>query len=296
MRRFNQPGVVLVIMIVSLTLLGAQVENWTNHSLRSRINSGQPAHVLLLGMDARPGEKTARTDTIILASIDRKIGRAVLLSIPRDTRIADYGPLRKINLVNQIKGPEATCKEVEKLLGVEVNHYVLTNFQGFQNLIDLLGGIDLEVEFNLYSPSTQTSLVRGQRHLNGKQTLLYARYRGTVDADIGRTARQQKVMLAIYRQFMRVETIPKLPQMIQEVRQNVQTNITAGDLLYLARLITTIEEQNIITQTLPGNHWVDPYTGGSFWVVDQQVARSILPSLYWGHHYDVYQQAPGWKR
>lgn len=295
-RRFKQPGLLLALMIVSLTLLGAQVENWVNHSIKNRVNSGQPAHILLLGVDARPGETRARTDTIILASADRELGRAVLLSIPRDTHIAYHGNIRKINMVNQLKGPEAACREVERLLNVDVDHYVLTNFQGFENVVDILGGVDLEVEFDLYSARNNTYLKKGQQHLNGKQALLYARFRGTVDADIGRTARQQKLMLAIYQQFMRMETIPQLPELVQQIRENVETNISPGDFLFLAQLAHSIKEENIVTQTLPGYHYVDPYSGASYWEIDPQVARSIIPSLFWGHHYDVYENTPRWKQ
>lgn len=296
MGRIFQPGLLLVLMIVSLTLLGARVESLVTHSLKSHINSGQPAYVLLLGVDARPGETRTRTDTIILAGLDRKLGRVVLLSIPRDTRIADYGPMRKINMVNQIKGPQATCQEVGKLVGADVHHYIATNFLGFEKLIDLMGGVVLDVEFDLYSPATDTYIVRGQQRLNGKQALLYVRFRGTADADIGRTARQQKLMLALYHQFMSAGTIHRLPEMIKEIRNNVDTNISMGDMLFMARLLSTISEDNIISQTLPGYHYIDPYTGGSYWEVDRQVARSILPSLYWGQNYEVYQETPDWKR
>lgn len=286
MKRFKDPRIIL-LLIVSLALLSAELEKVIPHSIKHTIKNGQTANILLLGIDARPGETDARSDTIILSSVDNNLKKAVLVWIPRDTRIYTSSRSKKINMVNQLKGPKASCREVEKLMGVPVNHYILTNFNGFEQIIDILGGIYMDVDINLSSPSSGVYLKKGYHRLNGKQALKYARYRGRIDGDIGRTERQQKLLRALSKQLLKKETIPKIPKLISQLQENVYTNISLSDMLYLANLALNINENNIITQTLPGYAYTDPYSGASYWEVDRQVSRSLLEALFHGETFDV---------
>lgn len=286
MRRLRDPRIIL-LLIISLALLGAEIDNVFPTSIRNTLKQGEPANILLLGVDARPGEDKARSDTIILASIDNNTKKAVLVWIPRDTRISTPNRSKKINMVNQLQGPKATCKAVEKLLGTRVDYYVLTNFTGFERIIDLLGGVCLDVDINLSSASSGVYLTKGYKCLNGKEALKYVRYRGRQDGDIGRTQRQQKFLTALINQLLQKETIPKIPDLISALRDNVDTNISFSDMLYMANIFLTINEDNIVTQTLPGYAYTDPYSGASYWEVDPQIARSILDSLFHGHQFEV---------
>jgi len=260
------------------------------------VNQGEVVNILLMGIDARPGEQNTRSDTMIVASINYKLGKIVLLSIPRDTRVEGRDRTGKINMVNQLRGPEETCRTVSRLLGKNVDYYILTNFQGFEKIIDTLGGVDMYVDIDLRSYTQGVYLKKGQRHLNGKEALTYARFRETQQGDIGRTARQQRLLKAIAQQAGRKEVVPRLPRLIAQFRENIQTNISLSDAIYLADIIPGLDEDDIISQTLPGYHFVDPYSGASYWEVDHEIARSIIDSLFKGERFEVNLKAPPWAR
>jgi LCP family protein required for cell wall assembly len=295
LKKIKKPRLILVL-ILSLTLVGAEINNVIPRSIKSRISRGEVVNILLMGIDARQGEQKARSDTMIVASLNYELGKIVLLSIPRDTRIEGRDRTGKINMVNQLKGPEESCKEVSRLLGKDVDYYVLTNFQGFEQMIDTLGGVDMYVDINLQSYSNGVFLEKGDRHLNGKEALTYARFRETQEGDIGRTARQQRLLKALTQQIGRKETIPRLPRLMAQFRENVQSNISLNDIVYLTNLIPGLSEDDIINQTLPGYHFVDPYSGASYWEVDREIARSIIDSLFKGERFEVHLQAPPWAR
>ena len=104
--------------------------------------------VLLLGIDRRIPEEPARSDTIILAFLNRQDKSISLLSIPRDTYayIPDCSREDKINAAHAVGGPSATAEAVSMLLGVDVEYYVVTDFQGFERIIDTLGGVTIDVD------------------------------------------------------------------------------------------------------------------------------------------------------
>lgn len=295
MKKTKKPRLILVL-ILGLTLVGAEINHVIPHSIKSRISRGEVVNILLMGVDARQGEQNARSDTMIVASLNFEMGKIALLSIPRDTRIEGRDRTGKINMVNQLKGPEESCKEVSRLLGKDVDYYVLTNFHGFENMIDTLGGVDMYVDINLRSYSTGVYLEKGYRHLNGKEALTYARFRETQQGDIGRTARQQRLLKALAQQIGRKETVPRLPRLMAQFREHVQSNISVSDIVYLSNLIPGLSEDDIINQTLPGYHFVDPYSGASYWEVDREIARSIIDSLFQGERFEVHLQAPPWAR
>lgn len=285
-----------MLLILSLTLLGAEVNHVLPHSIKSRVNHGEVVNILLMGIDARPGEQNTRSDTMIVASINYKLGKMVLLSIPRDTRVEGGDRTGKINMVNQLKGPEESCKEVSRLLGKDVDYYVLTNFEGFEIIIDTLGGVDMYVDIDLRSYINGVYLEKGHQHLNGKEALTYARFRETQQGDIGRTARQQRLLKALAQQIGRKETVSRLPRLLAQFRENVQSNISISDIVYLANLVPGLKEDDIINQTLPGYHFIDPYSGTSYWEVDREIARSIIDSLFRGECFEVNLKAPPWAR
>jgi len=290
-----QPRFIL-LLILSFTLLGAEINHAWPHSIKSRISQGEVVNILLMGIDARPGEQNTRSDTMIVASINYEQGKIVLLSIPRDTRVDGWDRTGKINMVNQLKGPRESCQEVSRLLGKKVDYYILTNFQGFEKMIDTLGGVDMYVDINLKSYSQDVYLEKGQRHLNGKEALTYVRFRETQQGDIGRTARQQRLLKALAQQIGRKETVSRLPRLIAQLRENVQSNISLSDIVYLANIIPGLKEDDIISQTLPGYHFVDPYSGASYWEADREIALSIIDSLFKGERFEVHLQSPPWAR
>ncbi|MDD4586806.1 MAG: LCP family protein [Heliobacteriaceae bacterium] len=242
-------------------------------------------NILLLALDARPGEATGRTDTMILASIDRQENKAYLLSIPRDTRvhISGYG-MDKINAAHMYGGVSLTQKTLTELLGIPVDYYIKTDFNGFREIVDTLGGVELLVDKNMYhnegDPTDYINLKKGSQKLDGKQALQYVRFRSDELGDISRTQRQQKFLQALAKQMLQVNTVWKLPALVPQLAKAVDTNLGISDLVSLATLANDWQGEDIIAHTLPGN-FMD-LNGISYWYVDPIKARQAATDFMQG--------------
>jgi LCP family protein required for cell wall assembly len=243
--------------------------------------------VLLIGADQRdPKEEKFNTDSIILATVDPQEARISLLSIPRDTRVSIPGHSNiKINSVAPLTEMKKLQDVVSDLTGVKVSGYIQTNFEGFKDIIDTLGGITIDVEKDMYYETGDTTdgyinLKKGLQKLDGSKALQYARFRHDALADISRTARQQVVLKAVAKEMMQVSTIPKLPWLIPQLTKAVHTNLQAADIFKLAKAAVQFDDAEIVSQTLPGRFMdVD---GISYWDVDTTQARDVVADLMKG--------------
>lgn len=248
--------------------------------LKNRVN------VLLVGADQRPGEVKFNTDSIILVSIDPKTEQISLLSIPRDTRVALTGRgYVKINAIAALKDLPTLQKSVEQLTGVSIAGYVQTNFGGFKKIIDTLGGITVDVEKDMYyetgdSEDGYIDLHKGLQRLDGSQALQYARFRNDALADISRTVRQQVVLKAVAQEMLRVGTLPKIPLLVPQLMETVNTNLTTQDGLAVAKLAIGFDSENVISQTLPGTF--QNIDGISYWQVDPAAVKKVVQNLFQG--------------
>jgi LCP family protein required for cell wall assembly len=214
--------VIFVAMFGIGAVVGEKYKSLFSDSIESKDIKGQAFNILFMGIDDRDNANNSRSDTMILATIDPKTSRVALLSIPRDTRIKNSkGRNEKINGVNYIEGPEAACKAVGELLDTDVEYYVTTNFEGFGKIVDILGGVDINVESDMkhWDVSYAIDLKKGLHHMNGDQALQYVRYRGGPTADIGRTQRQQQFIKALADEMFKAKTILKLPSLIPEINK-----------------------------------------------------------------------------
>ena len=291
-------SIVFAVMLGIGALLGGQLNNLFLESVATKEIKGKPINILFMGIDARDAKSNSRSDTLILACIDPSTQKTAMVSIPRDTRIKNSsGHYDKINSINLLDGPEAACKEVGKLLDVSVDYYVITNFAGFGDIVDALGGVHINVESNMYhadpvNPELAINLSKGYQYLNGKQALAYVRYRGGATADIGRTENQQKFIKALAQEMLKTKTILKLPELIPQINKNVRTNLPLKDMIYLANMAQKLDMTNINAQTLPGYFLHDNTTGASYWEADQKVAKVLVASLLKGETFKVVGDTP----
>lgn len=300
--KMNRKLVLVLVIIFALTfstgiLIGKNLIK--DESIEEKVAKGKPINILVMGIDSRSKDANSRSDTMILVSIDRNTKKIAMVWIPRDTRVeVGFNRYDKINSINYLKGPEAACDAVGKLLNTKVNYYAVVNFAGFVNIIDLLGGVHIDVETDMrhYDPDPKLSinLSKGPQILSGEDALRYVRYRGGPTADIGRTQRQQKFIKALADEILAPKNIIKLPKLIPEVFENVKTNIPTKDTLFIVNLAKEFETGSIITQTLPGYPFTDPRTGASYWEADKEIAKRIIEDLFAGKTYEVAQDPPNW--
>jgi len=292
--------ILVALAIVGVFALAYQVYGWQQEANRpessqsGEIDSEYPEEpvtekrvsVLLVGSDHRTGETEFNTDTIMLASADLENKRISILSIPRDTRVylPGHGYV-KINSVAALEGLPALERTVAELTGVEMDGYAETNFAGFKDIIDTLGGITIDVEKNMYYETGDKedgviNLRKGVQRLNGEQALQYARFRHDALGDISRTARQQKVLKAAGDEVLQLSTILKLPTLIPQIMDSVETNISMGDIWRFSKLVVTFDSANIVTQTLPGKF--AELDGISYWSVDSEETKQVVQDLLQG--------------
>ncbi|MFZ5596406.1 MAG: LCP family protein [Bacillota bacterium] len=244
-------------------------------------------NVLVLGVDARKGENMTRTDTIMLCTVDTNKNIMGVLSIPRDTRVYIPGHgYDKINSASVYGGPELSMQVVSSLLGVPVNNYVLTNYEGFKEIIDKLGGVTINVEKRMYHYDPQDGgaynidLQPGLQKLDGEKALQFVRFRSMPNGDIDRTGLQQQFIRALADQVLQPATVVKLPSLALSLSRAVETNLSMGDITKLARSARKMNSSNLVTQTLPGKFL--NYDGISYWQVDPATAHYVVAGMYEG--------------
>ncbi len=222
------------------------------------LNNQERINILLLGIDQRPGQKGYyRTDTMIVVTIDPKTGDVGMLSLPRDLYVdipdfPNYGK-RKINTAHVIGdlekypggGPALAKKTVAEFLGQPIHYYVRVNFQGFREILELVGCIDIEVPRDINDPKFPDDnygydpfyIKAGRYCMDAETALKYARTRHA-DSDFGRMRRQQQVLIALKDKVLSTGQLPNLianlPTLLSALSDSLQTDMPLGQMLSLA--------------------------------------------------------------
>ncbi len=228
--------------------------------------------ILILGIDQRCDETgPTRTDTMMLLTLD-PVGRtAAALSLPRDlwVEIPSYG-LDRINVAYYLGelnehpggGPALATATVESFLGVQVDYYITINFDAFVAIVDLLGGIEIDVPEAIDDPTYPDrcygyegfSIDTGRQLLDGQTALKYARTRATLGGDVDRAGRQQAVVMAVRDKALRLNMLPQLisnfPQLWQILQEHVHTNLSEVEIIQLALLAREIEADDLRTEVI----------------------------------------------
>ncbi|MBI5961603.1 MAG: LCP family protein [Chloroflexi bacterium] len=263
--------------------------------------------VLVMGMDTRPGEfgMGIRTDTIILISLDPTTKRVGMLSIPRDlyADVPGYG-LQRINQaygVGELEGPgggpRLAMQTVQYNFGMRVNEYMVVDFNAFIKIIDLIGGINVNVPYEIYDPEYPDMnygydpfyIKAGWAELDGATALKYARSRHSSD-DIDRGRRQQQVLYAIRDKVTAYDMIPKLaaesPQLWAELRDGVNTGLDLDQILQLAWWVKDIPTTNY-TNAVLGWEYVIPmnYQGMDILLPNRDMIGPLMVEVF-GSNYN----------
>ena len=193
-------------------------------------------NVLLIGCDAN-NNGYGRSDAMILFSIDRKEGALKMTSFLRDLYVKIPGQQdNRLNYAFAAGGPKLLIETIEQNFRIRIDHYVKVDFTSFRKVVNLLGGVEIELSAqeaaHLMQEYHYTGLKEGVNTLDGGQALNYARIR-KLDSDFGRTSRQRKVLDAIVQKFKSVG-MQKMVQIANEVLPLVQTDFSAGEVLSLA--------------------------------------------------------------
>jgi LCP family protein required for cell wall assembly len=241
-------------------------------------NGTDRLNILLIGADQRPKESSFNADTLIVVSIDPKSKQVAMFSLPRDTVDVPIpaGPARsvfgsvyrgKINSLwlnaryradafpgtDKSRGFNALKSVLGELYGLDIQYYLMVNFEGFKNIVDTLGGVTINVQNPVLDDhypggpagaSIRVYIPTGVQHMTGAQALIYARSRHT-SSDFDRAQRQQRVILSIRDQADPRKILDNLNQLLTDLKTSFKTDIPQGKLGDLIGLSSTIDSTNI---------------------------------------------------
>ncbi|MBF2636186.1 LCP family protein [Listeria welshimeri] len=193
---------------------------------------GDAINVLLIGSDSR-GADQGRSDSLMIAHYNTKTNTPKLVSIMRDTYVDIPGHGKnKINAAYSYGGPELVRQTIKENFGVDVEYYVVANFEGFPKIVDTLApeGIKINAEKDM-SKNIDVSIKKGEQVMDGKTLLQYARFRKDAEGDFGRIRRQQQVLEALKEQALDVGDVTKIPDVIGKLQGYSSTNIPNGTLM-----------------------------------------------------------------
>jgi LCP family protein required for cell wall assembly len=190
-------------------------------------------NIILLGTDTRRWVKKARTDVIILVTLNYQLGRVNVTSFPRDLYIDIPGQgMNRINTANVYGGYPLVKKTFKQNFGIKIDHYILVNFKSFKQIIDGMGGLTVNVGEKLadYRAGYWTKIPKGEVHMDADTVLWYVRSRKTTN-DLARNRRQQEVLVAIGNKLLSADAIKNAPKMYDAYDHNVITDIGMFDVI-----------------------------------------------------------------
>ena len=245
-------------------------------------------NLLILGSDFRPGAGF-RTDVILLAHISPDASVS-FVSFPRDLYLTIPGyPDERINSAMQTGGFELVQKVFEYNFGIHPDDYILTDFEGFRNLVDLLGGIDINAAETLTDwcdlPSGRKgycTISEGENHLDGEMALWYSRSRySTSDFDRGRRA--EELAIGFFKRLISLEALVKSPSIYMQLKDHAETNLTLDGMTPYLPLAASLARSNNFTYSPIGPDQVNvfiPASGAYLLLQDQGKVRELLVKAF----------------
>lgn len=211
-------------------------------------------NVLIVGTDLNG----VHTDSIMLASFNVETKKLNVLSIPRDTIVNVKRSNKKINAAFPLGGIEQLYDEIETVIGFKPDKHVIVSTQGFIEMIDAIDGVEVDVQRDMkYSDPTQDLYIdidKGLQTLDGYDSMCFMRYRyGYAEGDVGRVRAQQQFVNALMKKMISPATLSKLPELCEIVMDNVETDLTIGNLIWLGKEALSMNlETDLATYIVPG--------------------------------------------
>jgi len=214
----------------------------------------------LLGTDDGNGN----TDTIMVVDFDANDYRINVVSIPRDTLVNVSWNVKKVNSLYGVGGVERTMQGLSEILGFPLDFYAVVDLKAFEELVDAIGGVYYDVPVNMHYHDPAQNLYidinKGPQQLSGEDAVKVMRFRsGYADADIGRIGTQQDFLKTAAGQIMENKDKISIPTLAQVFFNYVETDLTYGNVIWLAREFFKMDMENINFQTLPANYWDSVY-------------------------------------
>ncbi|MFD2131557.1 LCP family protein [Pseudogracilibacillus auburnensis] len=242
--------------------------------------------ILIMGVDeneGRKGREIARTDALVLATLNKDEKSIKLLSIPRDSYvyIPEVGYEDKINHAHAFGGTYATIETVERLLDIPVDYYVKLNFHAFVDVIDAIGGIEADVPYEVKESDSgdhrdSIHLLPGKQILDGEEALAFARTRKK-DSDVERGKRQLELIDSVINKSTSVTSVFKYDDIIEAVGNNLSTNMTFTEMKSFFSYATHGSKLNVEKLSLEGYDYQPENI--YYWQLDDDALQETINML-----------------
>jgi len=257
---------------------------------------GQPVTTLVIGVDrgSVKGEGgSGRSDIVMLVSVSSDGKKAAVISIPRDTRvmIPGYKGYNKINAAHAYGGTKQAIETVRVFTGLDINHFVEIDFNGFKHIVNAIGGVPMHID-RAIDDKYAGKVPAGDVVLNGDQALTLARARYDVEAvpegDLGRVKNQQKFLQAMLTTVSHQRNPFRLVKLVGATSRNVKTDLTFTDMFSLGLKLRGIGTGKVQMTTAPGQ----PKVIGGVWyyIVDAEAFQRLLSSFESRSEVEVVEQ------
>lgn len=235
-------------------------------------------NILVIGIDET--DDVHRSDAIMFFKIHSYTKKVNIISIPRDSYVYIAGRgFDKINHAFAYGGVPLLKLAVEDLLSERIDRYLVLSLEDVKQIVEALGTLEIDVEQRMKYTDRRGNLYidlqPGLQRLNAEQAMGYARFRHTYDADIGRTKRQQKLIQAIFNEASSPENLLKIPGIISRMRQEIDTDLSLKELVWVGgKIKKSYDNHQFFQTTLKG---LDLMIGGiSYWDIDKNYMQEAL--------------------
>jgi LCP family protein required for cell wall assembly len=244
-------------------------------------------NVLLLGIDYNYTDqgvlytKGARSDTMMVVSLSKTGAFLNAVSVPRDTYIliSEKLGMEKINAAYSYGGVKQAMETVSQFLGVPIHHYVIIKVYGAKKIFEALGGLPIDAEKSMdYDDNWahfHVHIKKGPQVLNAEQAIGYSRFRMDGEGDRGRMRRQQQVIRAVINRLKDPSVVMRLPQLARAVKDTMETDLQALELLDLARIYRHFDHDKMRSAQLVGD---DKMIGGQWMIIPYQPENQKIVS------------------
>ena len=254
---------------------------------------GKTVNFLLLGTD----ESRRRTDTMMIFSLNTEENTLTLTSMPRDTKIQIKNRPQKLNASIPYGSLSLLIQNIKAMTGIPIHHYALVDFEGFRNIIDILGGVEFDVPMRMkYDDPAQDlhiDLQKGVQILDGDKAEQLVRFRhGYAMGDHKRIEVQREFMIALMQQKLKPEYLTKAVGIFKEISEFTETNITVADIMGYLSTIKNLKTEDIRNVKFPGEA---KYIGNiSYFVADIDAVKEEFCELFGGNPEDVDEDVYGY--
>ena len=304
LRRFAALLLTVALMMAALACPAGAVsqDEWdaavANDEQSAADASDEWWNILLLGCDSYTKNSYQRTDSMIILSINLARGEVKLTSLMRDTWITVPGTNRhrKLTELCAVGGPELTIRAINENFGMDISDYALISMQGIAEIIDLIGGLDLDITeaerkalnkglFDLSSLSGMEQLQESGEgvHLNGNQATAYARIR-KIDSDYVRTERQRTVLIAMAEKIKNGASAGTLLAIVTTLLNYVDTNLTLPEIMSIASVGLKMDLSSVEQLRLPADGTFESGTYDGIWCIKPNFSKNaaLLHSFIYG--------------